>query len=66
MGYLFVAEGKMIDPFITATDSNLSRSLIKSKGHVWHKSSIMKKGEVPCPPGIDTDAMWGYSYTKKG
>ena len=23
----------------------------------------MKKGVVPCP-GIDTDARWGYSYTK--
>jgi len=25
----------------------------------------MKKGVVPCP-GIDTDAKWGYSHTKKG
>ena len=57
MGYLFVAEG-LVDLSITAIDS----TLIKAKGHVWHKSS-MKKGEVPCP-GIDTDARWGYSHTK--
>ena len=24
----------------------------------------MKKGVVPCPPGIDTDARWGYDRTK--
>jgi hypothetical protein len=57
MGYLFVAEG-LVDLSITAIDS----TLIKAKGHVWHKSS-MKKGIVPCP-GIDTDARWGYSHTK--
>ncbi len=57
MGYLFVAEG-MVDPSITAIDS----TLLKAKGHVWHKSS-MKKGIVPCS-GIDTDARWGYSHTK--
>jgi DDE family transposase len=58
MGYLFVVEG-LADPSITAIDS----TLIKAKGSVWHKSS-MKKGIVPCP-GIDTDARWGYSHTKK-
>ena len=60
MGYLFVAErlAMVDDHFITAVDS----TLIKAKGHVWHKSS-MEKGEVPCP-GIDTDARWGYSRTK--
>ena len=26
----------------------------------------MKKGEVPCPADIDTDARWGYSHTNKG
>jgi Transposase DDE domain len=57
MGYLFVAEG-LVDSFIAAVDS----TLMKAKGHVWHKSS-MEKGEVPCP-GIDTDARWGYSHTK--
>ncbi len=30
MGYLFVAEGKMIDPFITATDSTLSDKIKRS------------------------------------
>ena len=38
MGYLFVAEG-LVDPSITAIDS----TLIKAKGHVWHKSSIWRK-----------------------
>ena len=57
MGYLFVAEG-MTNPSITAIDS----TLLKAKGHVWHKSS-MKKGVVP-RSGIDTDARWGYSHTK--
>ena len=59
MGYQFVAEG-LVDLSITATDS----TLIKAKGSVWHKSSYMKKGIVPCPAGIDTDARWGYSHTK--
>ena len=35
MGYLFVAEG-LVDLSITAIDS----TLIKAKGHLWHKSSI--------------------------
>ncbi|CAN5619865.1 hypothetical protein BH23THE1_BH23THE1_35950 [soil metagenome] len=58
MGNLFVFEG-MVKPFIVATDS----ALLKSKGKVWHKSSV-KEGIVPCS-GIDTDASWGYSHTKK-
>ena len=57
MGKLFVHE-KIIDPCILSTDS----TLIKAKGHVWHKSS-MKKKVVP-RSGIDTDAMWGFSHTK--
>ncbi len=57
MEYLFVTEG-LVDHSITAIDS----TLLKSKGPVWHKSS-MKKGIVPCS-GIDTDARWGYSHTK--
>ncbi len=57
MGRLFVTEG-LVDASITAIDS----TLIKTKGPVWHKSS-MEKGEVP-RPGIDTDARWGYSHTK--
>ena len=58
MGHLFVVEG-LVDLSITAIDS----TLLKSKGSVWHKSS-MKKGVVP-RSGIDTDARWwGYSRTK--
>lgn len=57
MNCLFVEE-KMIDPYIVAIDS----TLLKAKGHVWHKSS-MNKGIVPCS-GIDTDARWGFSHTK--
>ena len=57
MGKLFVHE-KIIDPSILSTDS----TLIKAKGHVWHKSS-MTEGVVP-RSGIDTDAMWGFSHTK--
>jgi hypothetical protein len=57
MGELFVRE-KIIDPSVLSTDS----TLMKAKGHVWHKSS-MKNGVIPrC--GIDTDARWGFSHTK--
>jgi hypothetical protein len=58
MGCLFVTEG-IVKPYIMAIDS----TLIKAKGHVWHKSS-MEKGVVP-RSGIDTDAKWGYSHTKE-
>ena len=59
MGYLFVAtEGLVADPSMAAIDS----TLLKAKGHAWHKSS-MEKGVVP-RSGIDTDARWGYSHTK--
>jgi hypothetical protein len=57
MTRMFVSE-KMIDPYIVAIDS----TLLKAKGHVWHKSS-MNKGIVP-RSGIDTDARWGFSHTK--
>lgn len=57
MTSLFVCE-KMIDPYIVAIDS----TLLKAKGHIWHKSS-MNKGIVP-RSGIDTDARWGLSHTK--
>ena len=53
IGYLFVTEG-MADPSITTIDS----TLLKAKGHVWHKSSYMKKGEVP-RSGIDTEMQDG-------
>ena len=58
MGYMFVTEGFVADPTIAAIDS----TLLKAKGHLWHKSS-MNKGVVP-RSGIDTDARWGYSHTK--
>ncbi len=57
MTSLFLCE-RMIDPYIVAIDS----TLLKAKGYVWHKSSIIK-GVVPCS-GIDTDARWGFSHTK--
>lgn len=57
MTSLFVCE-KMVDPYIVAIDS----TLLKAKGHIWHKSS-MNKGIVP-RSGIDTDARWGLSHTK--
>ena len=59
MGYLFVTERLVVEPSITAIDI----ILMKAKGHVWHKSS-MKKGVI-LRPGIDTDARWGYSNTKR-
>jgi len=56
MCMLFIKDG-LVDP-IVSVDS----SLLKGKGHVWHRSN-MKKNEVPrsC---IDTDALWGFSRTK--
>ena len=38
MGELFVPD-KIIDPSVLSTDS----TLIKAKGHLWHKSSMKKK-----------------------
>ena len=57
MGELFVRE-KIVDPSVLSPDS----TLIKAKGHVWHKSS-MEDRVVP-RSGIDTDARWGFSHTK--
>ena len=57
MTSLFLSE-RMIDPYIVAIDS----TLLKAKGSVWHKSSMIK-GVVPCS-GIDTDAKWGFSHSK--
>src|SRR5512146_1303093 len=60
MGYLFVAEGLVVDSSITATDS----TLMKAKGSVLYSiNHHMEKGIVPCPAGIDTNAKWGYSHT---
>ena len=58
MGMLFIKDG-LVDPSIISVDS----SLLKAKGHVWHRSN-MKKNEVP-RSGIDTDARWGFSRTKR-
>ena len=57
MGMLFVNE-VLVDPFIVSIDS----SLLKARGHVWHRSS-MEKNEIP-RSGIDTDGHWGLSRTK--
>ena len=57
MGELFVHD-KIINPCILSTDS----TLMKAKGHVWHKSSVKKK--VLPRSGIDKDARWGFSSTK--
>jgi hypothetical protein len=51
IGNLFAKE-KLVDPCISATDS----TLLRAKGHLWHKSSMIK-GIVP-RSGIDTDARW--------
>ena len=61
MGFLFVSKD-IVNPYILATDSTLIKV---NKGKVWHKSSMMDKGIVP-HSGIDTDARWGLSHTKKG
>ncbi|MER5176099.1 MAG: hypothetical protein ABJB76_03295 [Candidatus Nitrosocosmicus sp.] len=64
MGYLFVTEGMVMVDDDHSIAAAVDNTLMKAKGSVWHKSS-MEKGIVPCP-GIDTDARWGYSHTKKG
>ena len=57
MAVLFVKE-KFVDPYIVAIDS----TLLRAKGHLWHKSSMIK-GVIP-RSGIDIDARWGFSHTK--
>ena len=57
MGMLFIKDG-LADPAIISVDS----SLLKAKGHAWHKSS-MEKNEVP-RSGIDSDTKRGYGRTK--
>jgi hypothetical protein len=57
MAVLFVKK-KFVDPYIVAIDS----TLLRAKGHIWHKSSMIK-GVVP-RSGIDIDARWGFSHTK--
>ena len=58
MGNLFVKEIRLVDPYIVAIDS----TLLKARGHLWHKSSMIK-GVIP-RSGIDIDARWGFSHTK--
>ena len=57
MAALFVKK-RLVDPYIVTIDS----TLLKAKGHLWHKSSMIK-GIVP-RSGIDTDARWGFSHIK--
>ena len=54
MGNLFVNE-RLVDPYIVAIDS----TLLKARGHVWHKSS-MDNGIVP-RSGIDIQMPGGDS-----
>jgi hypothetical protein len=60
MGILFV-KSRLVDTYSASTVS-VDSSLLRAKGHVWHRSS-MRKHVVPYS-GIDTDARWGYSKTK--
>ncbi len=57
MGNLFVKE-RLVDPYIVAIDS----TLLRAKGHLWHKSSITK--ELVPRSVIDIDARWGFSHSK--
>ena len=57
MGNLFVNE-RLVDPYIAAIDS----TLLRAKGHLWHKSSMITR--VVPRSGIDTDTRWGFSHTK--
>ena len=59
MGNLFVNE-RLVDPYIVAIDS----TLLRAKGHLWHKSSMIK-GIIP-RSGIDTDARWGFITPRDG
>ena len=54
---LFVREG-LVDPLIVSFDS----CLLKAKGYVWDKSSMIKN--IIPHSGIDTDARWCYGKTK--
>lgn len=58
MGNLFVSEG-LVRPYVVAVDS----ALLKSKGHVWHASS-MKEGIIPYS-GIDTEMVDGDTVIPK-
>jgi hypothetical protein len=56
MAVLFVKE-TLVDPYIVSVDS----TLLKTKVHVWHKSSMIKR--IVPRSGIDTDARWGFSQS---
>ena len=57
MGNMFVKE-KFVDPYVISVDS----TLLKAKGHLWHKSSMITR--VVPHSGIDVDARWGFSHSK--
>jgi len=59
MAALLFIKKRLIDPYIVTIDS----TLLKAKGYVWHKSSMIK-GIVPRSGIDDTDARWGFSHTK--
>ena len=46
---MFVKE-EFVDPYIVSVDS----TFLKAKGHLWHKSSMIK-GVIP-HSGVDIDA----------
>jgi Transposase DDE domain len=58
MGNMFVKE-KFVDPYVISVDS----TLLKAKGHLWHKSSMITR--VVPHSGIDVDARWGFSHSKR-
>ena len=59
MGNLFVKE-RLVDPYIVAIDS----TLLRAKGHLWHKSSMIK-GVLP-RSGIDTGTRWVGIQSRQG
>ena len=59
MAVLFVKE-RLVDPYIVTIDS----TLLRAKGHLWHKSSMIEGVAVPRSGIDDTDARWGFSHTK--
>jgi hypothetical protein len=46
-----IVKEKLVDPYIVTIDS----TLLKAKGHLWHKSSMFKG--LVSRSGIDTDAI---------
>ena len=56
---LFVKE-KFVDPYIVTIDS----TLLRAKGHLWHKSSMIEGVAVP-RSGIDIQMRDGDSVTPR-